>query len=590
MTVNPTGFEFRANTTTLDSQDTPSVAVSDNGTVVVVWESDGQDGSLEGIYAQRFDANGVPLGVEFRVNSFIVDNQANPEVAIAPNGQFVIVWESDGQDSDGTGVFAQRFNANGSLVGPEFRVNTEIAQNQDRPAVGMDANGNFIVTWTSEIQDGSGSGIFAQRYSSNGQPLGVEFQVNTETASTQENSAIAVSRRGDFVITWESRLQDGSLDGIFAQRYNSSGVPVGGEFQVNTETSLNQINPAIAISDDGSFVVAWQSQGQDGSFEGIFARRFAANGSRLGNEFQVNTTTLGTQEFPAVATDADGNFVVTWVSEGQDGSGDGIFGRAFDRNGTPIGEEFQVNTSSASQQTLPAIAINPAGQTVVVWQSAGQDGSSDGIFGQRFVSSFAIPGDDLVGDRTDNIIRGSAGDDTIAGLGGDDTLLGLGGNDVLRGGGGEDVLRGGSGDDVLRGGGRSDRLRGGGGEDVLRGGGGEDDLRGGIGNDRLIGGGRDDVLVGNGGDDILIGRGGDDDLRGGLGADIFLLEVGSGEDTIQDFHDGQDFFALAGGLAFDELRFRRNGNRTIIRVGNERIAIVEGVRPVEITEADFTTL
>jgi len=131
-----------------------------------------------------------------------------------------------------------------------------------------------VVAWQSFGQDGSGYGIYAQRYNAGGTTVGTEFQVNTETSSSQSNPAIAVDADGDFVVAWQSFLQDGSSNGVYAQRYNAGGTAFGTEFQVNTETLSNQGNPAIALDADGDFVVAWNSYGQDGDEYGVYAQRF----------------------------------------------------------------------------------------------------------------------------------------------------------------------------------------------------------------------------------------------------------------------------------------------------------------------------
>ncbi|MEH2170433.1 MAG: hypothetical protein V7K41_28030, partial [Nostoc sp.] len=96
-----------------------------------------------------------------------------------------------------------------------------------------------------------------------------EFQVNTYTTGNQSNSTVAIDADGDFVISWTSNGQDGSGDGIYAQRYNSAGVAQGNEFKVNTYTPSNQSNSTVAIDADGDFVISWTSNGQDGSGDGI---------------------------------------------------------------------------------------------------------------------------------------------------------------------------------------------------------------------------------------------------------------------------------------------------------------------------------
>ena len=87
----------------------------------------------------------------------------------------------------------------------------------------------------------------------------------------------------------------------------------------------------MAIDSDGAFVVAWESDGQDGSNHAVFARRFNAVGSAQGSEFQVNAQTSGAQRVPAVGIDADGDFAIAWTdSSGADGgAGYGIRARLF---------------------------------------------------------------------------------------------------------------------------------------------------------------------------------------------------------------------------------------------------------------------
>ena len=103
---------------------------------------------------------------------------------------------------------------------------------------------------------------------------------------------------GDFVITWQSNQQDGPGTGwdVYAQRYNAAGSALGGEFRVNTTTAQDQINPSVAVDGAGDFVIAWQSQGQDGGGWGVYAQRYDATGAALGGEFRVNTTTAQDQQ------------------------------------------------------------------------------------------------------------------------------------------------------------------------------------------------------------------------------------------------------------------------------------------------------
>ncbi|MEM6783593.1 MAG: hypothetical protein AAF624_07650 [Bacteroidota bacterium] len=226
----------------------------------------------------------------------------------------------------------------------------------------MDASGDFVVVWESNFQ----GGIYARHHDASGTPQGFEFQVNTYTTGAQGAPSVGMAASGAFVVAWDSRGQDGDFYGIHAQRYAPNGTPQGTEFQVNTYTPSSQRFPAVAIDADGDFVVVWQSR-DDGTTYGIYAQRYAANGRPEGSEFRVNTRNGGSQRFPSVAMDADGNFVVTWQSGG-DGSADGIYAQRYAADGTARGGEFQVNTYTTGSQVAPVAAIGTDGDFVIAWE------------------------------------------------------------------------------------------------------------------------------------------------------------------------------------------------------------------------------
>jgi hypothetical protein len=378
----PSGGEFRANTYTTSFQQRAAVATDSDGDFVVVWQSSGQDGNGEGIYGQRYNSSGTAQGSEFRVNTYTTSTQSNPSIAMDSDGDFVVVWQSSGQDGNSDGIYGQRYNSSGTAQGSEFRVNTYTTSNQLNPSIAMDSDGNFIVVWDSSWQDGSLNGIYGQRYNSSGTAQGGEFRVNTYTSNLQSIPSVAMDSDGDFVVVWGSNSQDGSGYGIYGQRYNGSGTAQGSEFRVNTYTTSGQGLATVAMDSDGDFVVVWQSNGQDGSGNGIYGQRYNSSGTAQGSEFWVNTYTTGAQSNPSIAMDSDGDFVVMWNSDGQDGSNNGIYGQRYNSSGTAQGSEFRFNTYTTSIQRYASVAMDSDGDYVVVWQSYGQDGSSYGIYGQ----------------------------------------------------------------------------------------------------------------------------------------------------------------------------------------------------------------
>jgi hypothetical protein len=164
--------------------------------------------------------------------------------------------------------------------------------------------------------------------------------------------------------------------------YDSAGGAVGSEFRVNVATTPDQAHASVASDPSGNFVVTWASYPQDGGTYGIFGRRYDSAGHALGGEFRVNSYTTSQQRYPSVASDASGTFVVAWESSGQDGSGYGVFGQRYDSGGVPQGAEFQINSFTTGSQRMSSVGATGTDQFVVAWQSPG-DGGGYGVFGRR---------------------------------------------------------------------------------------------------------------------------------------------------------------------------------------------------------------
>lgn len=378
--LNP---EFQVNTYTASSQSLPSVVALPGGGWVVVWMSNGQDGDGTGIYGQRYAANGGTLGAEFRINTTTAADQGFPAIDALNDGGWVVTWMS--ADGDGFGIYGQRYSAAGNTVGTEFIINTATDGDQVNPHVIGLADGGWLVAWDSDnlTQDGSRQGIYAQRFNGNGNTVGQEFQINTYTDLDQWYPSLAALDDGGWITTWISNGQDGSDFGIYGRRYDSAGAATGAEFRINTYTSANQWFQSVAPLNDDGWVVTWGSEGQDGSSFGIYGQRYTAGGSKSGSEFLVNSTTNAEQNFPSVTGLSDGGWIVTWGSNNQDGSGFGIFGQRYAADGSQVGTEFQINTQSSFDQRFPSVAALANGNLVVVWESEFQDGSEFGIHGQQ---------------------------------------------------------------------------------------------------------------------------------------------------------------------------------------------------------------
>jgi uncharacterized repeat protein (TIGR01451 family) len=350
----------------------------------------------------------TPVGGEFQVNTYTTNGQQSPSVA-AWDGGFVVVWlsyGSTGSDLDSFSIAGQRYAANGNPAGGEFQVNSYTTDYQVVPDVAADAQGSFVVVWTSygsSGTDGSYWSVQGQRYAAGGNPAGGEFQINSYTTDYQWFPAVARHSSGSFVVVWESYGSSGSDTdfSIQGQRYAANGSQQGGEFQVNSYTTGYQIYPDVAVDGSGNFVVVWTSYGSAGTDPDISiqGQRYAANGSPQGNEFQVNTYTTAPQVEAAVAADQDGDFVVIWTSFGSYGTDTdltSIQGQRYAANGSPSGGQFQVNTYTTDFQGYPSVTMEPDGDFFVVWMSGHVEAADADVKGQRYESDGTPIGTELL--------------------------------------------------------------------------------------------------------------------------------------------------------------------------------------------------
>jgi hypothetical protein len=380
----PIGPEFQVNTYTTGWQYPAEVAGNAAGSFVVVWWSTGQDGDGYGVFAQRYDASGAPAGDEFQVNLVTTGDQREPAVAVNDSGGFTVVWESALSYGSPDVVVGRRFDATGQPLGGEFEIGEGDGRAFTGLAVAPVGAGGFVVVWPGSATIGPvGSwGLVARRFDSTGLPLGDGFLVNSSGATTEE-PAVATSPDGSFVVAWsESGGPDSGYD-VFARRYDADGLPLGGQFQVNSFTSSDQTYAVVATSAAGDFVVAWVSDEQDGSQKGVFGQRFDSSGKMIGAEFRANVFTGFNQWFPTVAAEPDGEFVVGWMTPTSDGGHYDVFLRHFDESARPLSGDLLVNTYTSNFQGIPKVAATGSGEFVVAWASSTQDGSAEGVFGQR---------------------------------------------------------------------------------------------------------------------------------------------------------------------------------------------------------------
>jgi tRNA(Arg) A34 adenosine deaminase TadA/methionine-rich copper-binding protein CopC len=317
-------------------------------------------GSSVSINAQGYDENGnqsdVLPGVSFRGTR--VPNY--DPITELEDGGYVVTWSADtsadARDDSGFGVFGQRYDADGKPVGGSFQVNTTEANNQLSPDVVGLNDGGYVVVWETENASRTSWEIFSQRYDANGNRVGTETIVNGSTTGDQSAPTITNLNNGGYAITWQGDNGDGNLD-IYIKVYNENGVHVGTESIANTITHDSQEIPQITTLENGNFVVVWQSFNPTTNTYSVAAQQFTASGAKVGTQINIVKQDMETNDSPYVEAFADGGFIISWLD-----ANDRTFNaQTFTDAGVPSSEEKTLGTFGTNGTNTAEIAQNGTG-------------------------------------------------------------------------------------------------------------------------------------------------------------------------------------------------------------------------------------
>ncbi|MBI9039545.1 MAG: hypothetical protein JEY97_15560, partial [Bacteroidales bacterium] len=351
----------------------PTVSCDKNGNFIASW-ADGRNTNWRDIYAQRFSADGTPLGNNFLVNTDTEgNNHLRASIAIEEDGNFIIVWEDNRNGYED--IFAQMYLADGSTIGDNFKINDDTPNtSQNNASISMDFEGNFVVCWEDRRNDYND--VYARRFSNEGIPISDDFKVNNDfTNQKQENSDIKVDDNGNFIICWEDH-RFGYFGEIYSQSYSSDGTPINENIIVNDDvTSGNQEWSAIAKDTEGNFIIAWVDSRSLG--KGIYAQRYSSEGIKVGNNFIVNDDTINNWvQRPSIAINLDGSFVITWA-DFREAEIYNIYAQRFSNDATPIGDNFRVNFLSATLNYNPKVVCKQNGDFIICWGDCDEGGKNN---------------------------------------------------------------------------------------------------------------------------------------------------------------------------------------------------------------------
>ncbi len=357
-------FDRRPNQATLGDQFGADVASDGQQRSVVVWS----DWTAGTVLAQRFEGT-QPIGPEITVGRSVLP-AAQPTVAMTQNGDFVVVWKGSDSQSSAMGIFGQRFDATGQVVGDQFEVISDSGDTFQLPSVAMDpVAGRFVVSWNRALREFS---RFENHYTAEYRLYDADGHAVTETRAMTNTRAsgsttVAMNSAGEILIGWGERGSERVH--VFAQRLHADGTLNGTSIAVSDTRSTNRLKIEAAFAPDGGFAFVVGSESEyDSELSDAILSIFQADGTRLA-KVPASNSSFGRETSPALAIDGDGHPIVTWHKDGF------VVARIFSREG--VGLSDRIYSSYFANPTTTSVAVlGDSSSLVVVSQSQfpGQDG------------------------------------------------------------------------------------------------------------------------------------------------------------------------------------------------------------------------
>ena len=293
---------------------------------------------------------------------------SNARIAFDGNGNAFAIWNQS--DNGVYNVYANRYTA-GTGWGTPTTIESQTTDSYT-VQIGFDGAGNAIATWLTF--DGASNHVWSNRYTA-GAGWGTEVQIDSLTApdADAENPELAVDTAGNAIAVWYQF--DGPSYSIWSNHY-SAGSGWGTAEVIESGTG-NAINPRVALDSNGNGLAVWTQNG--GGRNDIWSNRYTA-GSGWGTAQLIETDNTGTALSPRVKIDSNGNAIAAWYQS--DGTRFNINANRYVA-GTGWGTAQLIETDDSGDAQLPRLAMDAAGNTIVVWQQ--NDGTRYNIRSNRYI-------------------------------------------------------------------------------------------------------------------------------------------------------------------------------------------------------------
>jgi len=289
-------------------------------------------------------------------------------------GGYVIAWNSYLHDGASGAIVARLFDVYGQPLIDEFQVNQTTAGNQTAPAVAVASPGTILIVWQSP-GDSEDNDIMARLYDPNGQALTDEFPVHTHTLEEQTLPRAVGCPDGSFLVAWESEgLPDHARKAICVRRISPEGNPIGDDLIASDTPQYTCRYAGLAANALGDYTVTWL---EDRTTNGVRLRRFGPDDAPLDASTKISTQGFKSLTWPDCSMNDSGYTVIVWDGDPNAAAQDDIHARILDPNGTPVGEQFQVHTDTPGPQRNPAVCTDAKGSFIIAWDTETPDQDRD---------------------------------------------------------------------------------------------------------------------------------------------------------------------------------------------------------------------
>jgi hypothetical protein len=411
--VPRTAPEARANALTPGDQATspgrPALAALRDGGFVLVWLDRAEPEAPHRVMARRFDALGRPLdGVERALNPDEAGDASEPTVAVADDGTVLVAWEQRaGQDP--AAIMLRALGADGAPAGQVWALVHDGGASRRHPSLAAVSGHGFALAYdegcdplvpplTCTTPQDTGQDVNVVRLATSGQPLADPLPIPTARAGDQSRPALATLPEGLVAAVWldhstgAARVRTRILD------------PDTGDGTAEADAGMTngEMNHPAVFAQRASYVVLWEHRKTPNHRYRAIASQFVLSGDRLVSYVYLSYTPHNQgpvpstdQRYPQGASGVDHGFVVSYDLDGgadylqspNDHDGWAVATQPFTEWMAHDGPPRRENAHVRGDQAAGSIVLLPDGQQVVAWTGDAGGGMGRDVWFRRSEAS-----------------------------------------------------------------------------------------------------------------------------------------------------------------------------------------------------------